>query len=147
MKPYLRRRVSLGSRSTCAMASPSLNPLKHLARIHDAQRIERAFYSAHQLQLERRLVAKDLLPLRSHPKVIGLAEFMNFPGVLNSEPDVLDKLVAFQDGHIDGHAPLVRGYDLNGYLNRIDYKGEPPVGLADDDRAWMGELLRQQKLR
>ena len=63
-----------------------------------------------------RLLAADLLPLRNHPKVIGLAEFMNFPGVLNSEPDVLDKLVAFQDGHIDGHAPLVRGYDLNGYL-------------------------------
>jgi adenine deaminase len=63
-----------------------------------------------------RLLAADLLPLANHPKVIGLAEFMNFPGVLNSEPDVLDKLVAFQDGHIDGHAPLVRGYDLNGYL-------------------------------
>jgi adenine deaminase len=62
------------------------------------------------------LLAEDLLPLRSHPKVIGLAEFMNFPGVLAKAPDVLDKLVAFQDGHIDGHAPLVRGYDLNGYL-------------------------------
>ncbi len=62
------------------------------------------------------LLAADLLPFRDHPKVIGLAEFMNFPGVLNADPDVLDKLVAFQDGHIDGHAPLVRGYDLNGYL-------------------------------
>ena len=62
------------------------------------------------------LLAADLLPLRVHPKVIGLAEFMNFPGVLNTDADVLDKLVAFQDGHIDGHAPLVRGYDLNGYL-------------------------------
>jgi adenine deaminase len=64
-----------------------------------------------------RLLASDLVPLRVHPKVIGLAEFMNFPGVLHSEPDVLDKLVAFQDSHIDGHAPLVRGYDLNGYLS------------------------------
>jgi adenine deaminase len=62
------------------------------------------------------LLAKDLLPFRNHPKVIGLAEFMNFPGVLAGHEDVLDKLVAFQDGHIDGHAPLVRGYDLNGYL-------------------------------
>ena len=62
------------------------------------------------------LKAADLIALRDHPKVIGLAEFMNFPGVLNGEPDVLDKLVAFQAGHIDGHAPLVRGYDLNGYL-------------------------------
>jgi len=62
------------------------------------------------------LAAADLLPLAGHRKVIGLAEFMNFPGVLNGDPAVLDKLVAFQDGHIDGHAPLVRGYDLNGYL-------------------------------
>ena len=50
------------------------------------------------------------------PQVIGLAEFMNFPGVLAQGPGVLDKLAAFQGGHIDGHAPLVRGYDLNAYL-------------------------------
>ena len=62
------------------------------------------------------LLAADLLPFRDHPKVIGLAEFMNFPGVLAADPEVLDKLAPFQDGHIDGHAPLVRGYDLNGYL-------------------------------
>ena len=79
------------------------------------------------------LLAKDLVPLRTHPKVIGLAEFMNFPGVLNSDPDVLDKLVAFQDGHIDGHAPLVRGYDLNGYLAariRTDHE----TTIAEDGR-------------
>lgn len=62
------------------------------------------------------LLAADLLPFRDHPKVIGLAEFMNFPGVLAADPQVLDKLAPFQDGHIDGHAPLVRGTDLNGYL-------------------------------
>ena len=62
------------------------------------------------------LLAADLLPFRDHEKVIGLAEFMNFPGVLARAPDVLDKLAPFQDGHIDGHAPLVRGLDLNGYL-------------------------------
>ena len=79
------------------------------------------------------LLAKDLLPLRAHPKVIGLAEFMNFPGVLNSEPDVLDKLVAFQDGHIDGHAPLVRGYDLNGYL-AAGIRTDHETTIADDGR-------------
>ncbi len=63
-----------------------------------------------------RLLAEDLLPFRDHPKVIGLAEFMNFPGVLAADPEVLDKLAPFQDGHIDGHAPLLRGPDLNGYL-------------------------------
>ncbi|MEX2318241.1 MAG: adenine deaminase [Bauldia sp.] len=79
------------------------------------------------------LLAADLVPIRSHPKVIGLAEFMNYPGVLNADPMVLDKLAAFQDGHIDGHAPLVRGYDLNGYLAariRTDHE----TTIADDGR-------------
>jgi len=58
----------------------------------------------------------DLLPFKDHPKVIGLAEFMNFPGVLARDPKVLTKLAAFQDGHIDGHAPLLSGLALNGYL-------------------------------
>jgi len=63
-----------------------------------------------------RLSVDDLLPLRGHPKVIGLAEFMNYPGVLAKDTDCIAKLAAFQDGHIDGHAPLLRGMELNGYL-------------------------------
>ncbi|GAA0773747.1 adenine deaminase [Roseibium denhamense] len=62
------------------------------------------------------LEIEDLLPFRDHSKVIGLAEFMNFPGVLACDPKVLAKLEAFQDGHIDGHAPLLSGLGLNGYL-------------------------------
>jgi adenine deaminase len=52
-----------------------------------------------------------------HPKVIGLAEFMNYPGVLMKDPGCLEKLEAFQGRHIDGHAPLLRGLDLNGYIS------------------------------
>jgi adenine deaminase len=63
-----------------------------------------------------RLLAEDLVALRGHPSGLGLAEMMNFPGVLAKDPVVLDKLVAFAGWHIDGHAPLVRGYDLNAYL-------------------------------
>ncbi|MCA0423728.1 MAG: adenine deaminase [Proteobacteria bacterium] len=63
-----------------------------------------------------RLDAADLLALADHPKVIGLAEFMNFPGVLHKDPVCMEKLAAFAGGHIDGHAPLLRGRDLNGYL-------------------------------
>ncbi|GBQ10182.1 adenine deaminase [Swaminathania salitolerans LMG 21291] len=62
------------------------------------------------------LSAEDLEIYRLNPKVIGLAEFMNFPGVIACQPECLDKLVAFADGHIDGHAPLLRGRRLNGYL-------------------------------
>jgi adenine deaminase len=63
-----------------------------------------------------RLSAADLVRYRQHPKVIGLAEFMNVPGVLNKDPECLDKLAAFTDQHIDGHAPLVSGRSLNAYL-------------------------------
>jgi adenine deaminase len=62
------------------------------------------------------LLAADLLPFRDNLKVIGLAEFMNFPGVFAKRPDVLEKLAAFSDGHIDGHAPLLSGRELNAYL-------------------------------
>lgn len=57
----------------------------------------------------------DLLPFAAHPKVVGLAELMNFPGVIARDPDVLAKAAAFQH-HIDGHAPLLSGRPLNAYL-------------------------------
>ena len=62
------------------------------------------------------LDAAELMAYRDHPKVIGLAEFMNVPGVLNKDPECLDKLAAFQGAHIDGHAPLLSGRSLNAYL-------------------------------
>ena len=62
-----------------------------------------------------RLDAADLVPFRDHPSVIGLAEFMNFPGVLARDPACLDKLAAFAGGHIDGHAPLLTGRGLDAY--------------------------------
>jgi adenine deaminase len=64
-----------------------------------------------------RLEVDDLLPLASHPKALGLAEFMNFPGVLSGDPGCLAKLAAFQNRPIDGHSPLLSGLDLNGYLS------------------------------
>jgi adenine deaminase len=64
-----------------------------------------------------RLTAADLVPHRHHPKVIGLAEFMNVPGVLNKDPECMEKLAAFQGQHIDGHAPLLSGHGLNAYLS------------------------------
>lgn len=63
-----------------------------------------------------RLTAADLKPFMDHPKVLGLAEFMNFPGLLSEDPECMEKLELFQGRHIDGHAPLLRGASLNGYL-------------------------------
>ena len=73
--------------------------------------------STHMETTGARLTAEDLIPLMDHPRVIGLAEFMNYPGVLMKDPAALAKLQAFRGRHIDGHAPLLGGHDLNGYIS------------------------------
>ncbi len=62
------------------------------------------------------LRAADLHSLLPHPRLLGLAEMMNFPGVLLAVPEVLDKLILFQDRGMDGHAPQLAGLGLNAYL-------------------------------
>ncbi len=57
----------------------------------------------------------DLQTLQHEPYVLGLGEMMNFPGVVNGAPDVLDKLRAFQGQVKDGHAPGVEGKALMAY--------------------------------
>jgi adenine deaminase len=93
-----------------------------------------------------RIDAAELLPYRGHPKVIGLAEFMNFPGVLAADPACLVKLAAFADGHIDGHAPLLRGLDLNGYLAagiRTDHETTRADEALEKIRKGMTVLIRE----
>ncbi|EEW25851.1 adenine deaminase [Rhodobacter ferrooxidans] len=72
--------------------------------------------STHMETTGARLEAGDLIPLMDHPRVIGLAEFMNYPGVLAGDAGCMAKLEAFRGRHIDGHSPLLRGRDLNGYI-------------------------------
>jgi len=48
--------------------------------------------------------------------VLGLGEMMNFPGVINGDPETLAKLEAVGDHVKDGHAPRVTGRQLNAYL-------------------------------
>lgn len=62
------------------------------------------------------LEADDLLALRDLPRVLGLAEFMNVPGAVLGLPGALEKLLAFSDGRIDGHAPGVTGPWLQAYV-------------------------------
>jgi adenine deaminase len=63
-----------------------------------------------------RLTATDLLPFLKHQRVLGLAEMMNYPGVLSGDRNVLQKLKHFRDTLIDGHAPGVSGKDLSAYI-------------------------------
>jgi adenine deaminase len=62
------------------------------------------------------LTAEDIAGLMGHPSGIGLAEFMNYPGVIFRDPRAMAKLRLFQGGHVDGHAPLLSGRDLNAYI-------------------------------
>ncbi len=61
------------------------------------------------------LGATDLAVLMQDRWVPGLAEMMDYPGVLDGNPDVLAKIAAAGGRVIDGHAPGVRGMDLNAY--------------------------------
>lgn len=92
------------------------------------------------------LLIGDLLPFADHPKVIGLAEFMNFPGVLAKDPECMAKLKAFQGRHIDGHAPLLRGHDLNGYIAagiRTEHEATSAEEALEKMRKGMHVLVRE----
>ncbi len=92
------------------------------------------------------LPVESLLPYRDHPKVIGLAEFMNFPGVIHKDPVCMAKLDAFQGGHIDGHAPLLSGNDLNGYLStgiRTEHECTSAAEALEKIRKGMHILVRE----
>ena len=64
------------------------------------------------------LLAEDLLPFYEHKRVVGLAEMMNYPGVLAKDVMVMNKIKdAKEKGKIvDGHAPLLSGRSLDAYL-------------------------------
>ena len=64
------------------------------------------------------LSIKEIEKLLSEPGVLGLGEMMNFPGVLNQDPEVIGKIGAARKVQkaVDGHAPLLSGKSLNAYI-------------------------------
>lgn len=62
------------------------------------------------------LKSSDLKPLLREPWAVGLAEMMNFPGVIHRDPEILKKLEIAKGKRIDGHAPALSGKDLYAYL-------------------------------
>ena len=65
------------------------------------------------------LEARDLEGPLADDRILGLGEFMNFPGIINADPAVLDKLIAAkqQNKLIDGHSPGISGKELNAYAS------------------------------
>ena len=62
---------------------------------------------------------RDLNAYFDHPRVLGLAEMMNYPGILMGERSTIEKIVVSQAHHkkIDGHAPGLCGRELNAYMS------------------------------
>jgi len=83
------------------------------------------------------LKALDLFPFLSDKWVLGLGEVMNYPAVLSSEDDVMDKIKIVKGKRIDGHAPGVSGKDLAAYV---------VVGIQSDHESTTVEEARE-KLR
>ena len=65
------------------------------------------------------LSAEDLEPLYSEERVYGLAEMMNYPGLIGGDPSVVAKVVSAKAKRraVDGHAPMLRGKELDKYLS------------------------------
>lgn len=64
------------------------------------------------------ITSSDIKEMLSHERVLGLAEMMNYPGVLFGDSHVLSKIsTTLESGKIiDGHAPMLSGKDLNAYV-------------------------------
>jgi len=86
-----------------------------------------------------RLMADDLRPFMNDDRVLGLAEMMNFPGVLSADPDVLDKIAMARASRkpVDGHSPGLSGAALNAYI---------AAGISSDHECTTFEEARE-KLR
>lgn len=64
-----------------------------------------------------RLGAADLAMLLTEERVLGLAEMMNYPGVLLRDKEVMAKLALAEGRPVDGHAPGLSGRDLSAYIS------------------------------
>ena len=63
-----------------------------------------------------KLVAEDLKELIQEKRVLGLGELMNYPGVINTDENVLQKIIMAEGKKIDGHGPIIADKELNAYI-------------------------------
>jgi adenine deaminase len=94
----------------------------------------------------RPFTAGDLEGLMRRRRVIGLAEMMNFPGVVSGDPHELEKLSLPGAEHVDGHAPGVLGKSLNAYAAARIYSDHEAFTIEEGRerlRAGMWLLIRE----
>ncbi len=81
----------------------------------------------------RPLLAGDLESLLRRRRVLGLAEMMNFPGIVHGDPHELEKLELAAGVHVDGHAPGLLGKQLNAYAS-AGIRSDHEALTADEGR-------------
>ncbi len=97
----------------------------------------------------RALNEGDLQGLLRRRRVLGLAEMMNFPGVIAGDEDELTKLGLTGATHVDGHAPGVVGKQLNAYAAagiRSDHEARTVEEGRERLRAGMWVLIREASM-
>lgn len=85
-----------------------------------------------------RLMSYDISPLLREDWVVGVAEMMNYPGVLDRNGDVLARIAIAGGKRVDGHAPRLSGKDLNAYI---------AAGIASDHESSSLEEAREKLQR
>lgn len=93
-----------------------------------------------------RIEAADLQRVMGHPSSIGLAEFMNYPGVIHRDPAAMVKLRLFAGGHVDGHCPQLTGRDLSAYVAagiRTEHEATTAAEALEKLRNGMRVLIRE----
>jgi adenine deaminase len=91
----------------------------------------------------------DLESLMRRRRVLGLAEMMNFPGVVNGSPAELEKLALEGAAHVDGHAPGLQGKELQAYVAagiRSDHEALTVAEGRERLRAGMWLLIREASM-
>ncbi|WP_434287529.1 adenine deaminase [Celeribacter sp. SCSIO 80788] len=102
--------------------------------------------STHMETAGAELLAGDLAEVMGHPSGIGLAEFMNYPGVIYRDPEAMKKIRLFEDAHIDGHCPQLSGRDLNAYIAagiRTEHEATTAEEAREKLRKGMRVLIRE----
>ncbi len=92
------------------------------------------------------LLAEDLAELMDHPRVLGLGEMMNYPGVLLGDETVLDKIKLAKGKKIDGHAPNLVGNELMAYSAagiESDHECVTPEQALEKLRAGLYIMIRE----
>ncbi|MHB8611922.1 MAG: adenine deaminase [Candidatus Dormibacteraceae bacterium] len=103
-----------------------------------------AFESPH-----RPFTPGDIESLLRRHRTIGVAEMMNFPGVIAGDPAEVAKLLTGLTDHVDGHAPGVRGPALNAYIAagiRSDHESTTYEEALEKRRLGMWVMLREASI-